>query len=312
MSKYNLLLFQGADGTPHIADYLTIRHMMAGLAPEINVYIVGQNAPVPPETFPRIAERPTLLFSPKVIEIPPGLRGARLAASRSTKAEQAEWFFKAGIPHPLTKMITPKTTIDEASYGPFTVVKPDKGNNGAGIHLVRTSHVKWRPPDSFPRNDARWGLALLAQQFINTGPYSRSYRVFTVLGHPIYSIASEATDKIQLPDPAGTDPVDLDVVAVQSANHVLTLAYDEDVLELAKLVHQKFPQFPALGIDIVREHDTRRLFVLEMHPSGGAWHISSPQGLGHQSKYRLDLYGQFDALRTIAKALIETTRAMAK
>ena len=65
-------------------------------------------------------------------------------------------------------------------------------------------------------------------------------------------------------------------------------------------------------LDLIREDETGRLFILEMHPAGGTWHLSTPHGLKHQRDHGLDYYGQFNALGTIAKALIDTTRTMAK
>lgn len=311
MTGFNLILFQGKNGVPHISDYLTVRHMMRGPAPEITVYVVADNAALPGDFWSRIAQQPTLIFAPMVVDIPPTARGARMVAHNSSKAEQAEWFASTGLPHPTTKLIEIDTELDEKSWGPFTVVKPNRLGQGRGIRLVRTSDVKWRAPDSWPKGDDRHGRQLIAQQFINTGQHSRSHRVFSVLGQPIYSIVSEASEKLELPDPSGKDAVDLDI-AVQSGHRVIKMSHDDDVISLAKSVHQKFPHLPTLGIDIIREEETGRLFLLEMHPAGGTWHLSTPHGLKHQRDHGLDYYGQFNALDTIAKALIDTTRTMAK
>lgn len=232
-------------------------------------------------------------------------------AYNSSKAEQAEWFSSVGLPHPQTKMIEPDTTLDETNWGPFTVMKPNRGSNGRGVRLVRTRHLKWQHPDTWPMNDERRGRKLLAQQFINTGPHSRGHRVFSVLGHPIYSMSSEAVEKLELPDPAGTDMIDLNV-AIQTNDRAIRLSYDEEVLSLARSIHQKFSHLPTLGMDIIREQETGRLFILEMHPGGATWHLSSAFGLKQQRDHGLDYYGQFNALGTIAKALIDTTRDLAQ
>jgi hypothetical protein len=313
VTGYNLILFQGRDGCPHISDYEVIRHMMAGAAPDIEVHIAPHDVVQPADFWSRVAERPTLMFLYMVRDgVPATARGARISAYQSSKEEQARWFVEAGLPHPLTKMITPDFVApDPGEWGPFTVLKPNRMALGRGIGLVRTRDVKYRHPKSWPKNSDRFGTNLLAQQFIDTGPLARSYRVFTVLGRPIYAIVSETIDKLAIPDPSGTDSIDIPV-AVQSVRRHVELSNDEEVLALALQVHQKFAQFPTLAIDIIREHATGRLFVLEMHPGGGTWHLSSPHGLDYQRNHRLDLYGQFNALGTITRALIDATRTMAK
>jgi hypothetical protein len=310
LTGFNLILFQGKNGIPHSSDYLTIRHMMYGPAPDIDVHVIATNTVLPPDFWSRIAERPTLLFSPDRTDIPSSARGTRIMINPMSKMDEARSFFSAGLPHPMTKLVDLDIKLDEADWGPFTVLKPIALSRGRGVRLVRTRDVRWKHSETWPRDDVRYGRNLLAQQFINPGPYSRSHRVFTVLGRTIYSLVSQSTEKLELPDPSGTDAVDLDV-AVQGGGRVLELSYDEDVISLAETIHRKFPQIPALGIDIIREQETRRLFVLEMNSGGGIWHISSDYGLKHQRDHKLDLYGQFNALGTITKALIETTRKLA-
>src|SRR5437667_7279551 len=122
------------------------------------------------------------------------------------------------------------------------------------------------------------------------------------------SVASEKLGRI---DEGGKDEVELDV-AVNGMERKLTLVYDEAVIALASAVSVRFTQIPVMGIDIIREHATGELHVLELNSSGRTWHLSSDHGLGHQRDYGLDIYGQFNALGTSTDARIEPTRAMAK
>ncbi len=87
--------------------------------------------------------------------------------------------------------------------------------------------------------------------------------------------------------------------------------YDPEIIELAKSIHSRLPHLPSMGIDIIREHDTGKLFALEYNAGGGHWHISSNFGLEQQRKYGLDYQNQFNALDTITDALIEATRKRA-
>jgi hypothetical protein len=171
--------------------------------------------------------------------------------------------------------------------------------------------VRWSDTSALPADDPRHGRDLLAQRYIHTGDYASCYRVMTVLGRPIYAMVSLASEKLGPIDAAGGDAIELEV-AVNGADRKLVLVDDEEVIALATAVSGKFVQVPVMGIDIVREHETGRLYVLEMNSSGRTWHLSSDHGLGHQRDYGLDFYGQFNALGTITDALIEATRRLAK
>ncbi|TMJ41326.1 MAG: hypothetical protein E6G89_06755 [Alphaproteobacteria bacterium] len=245
------------------------------------------------------------------LRLDPKFRGARLITCDRKKSEEVEMLTRAGFPVPDTRTITQDLALDETAWGPFSVVKPDVGYRGRGIRLVRTRHVRWSDTRSLPKDDPRHGRDLLAQRYIHSGPYAQCYRVMTVLGRPIYAMASVASEKLVPLDADGKDEIDFDVAA-NGMERKLTLVYDEAVIALASAVSVRFTQIPVMGIDIIREHATGELHVLELNSSGRTWHLSSDHGLGHQRDYGLDIYGQFNALGTITDALIEATRAMAK
>jgi hypothetical protein len=312
LADYNLILLQSGK-SQHISDFVVLRNMLFGTATDIEVHVVASDVNFPEGFWPHVAKCPTLIFSPAypaVKRIPDTARGTRLVAVNMSKGEEVRALSKAGLPVPETTLLQPWTEFDEAAWGLFTILKPNVGFQGRGIRLVRTRDVKWRHSSSWPKDDWRHGKNILAQRFINPGPYPRSHRVFTVLGHAIYSIVSIATEKIDLPDPSGDEPVDLEVAANGVARRI-EMCFEEDVIALAETVHRKLSHLPTMGIDIVREHETGRLFVLELNSGGFTWHLSSDYGLNHQRTHGLDLYGQFNALGTIAKALIETTRESA-
>lgn len=310
MRRYNLVLFHRA-GSQHVSDFLTIRNMMHGPARDIDVHIVSLEAKAPAEFWAKIAEIPTLLFSPVPINVDPTIRGTRLVSTRRTKSEEYRMLMTAGLPVPELVPVEADTRLEEASWGRFTVLKPFNGEMGRGVSLVRTRDVKWTHPASLPQGDYRRGRTMLAQRFIDTGPYVRCTRVFTVLGEAIYSVTSTATDKAPvLPDPSGNEPIDIPISA-NGGPRRMTMNGEQDIIDLGVAVHRKFPDIPTMGVDIVREHATGKLFVLELNTGGLTWHVSSNYGLRQQRDHGLDYYSQFDALGTIAEALIETTRARA-
>lgn len=310
MARYNLIIFQ-VPRRQHISDFMTIQNILAGRAPDIDVHIISPTIPIPADFWRRAGERPSLIFSPMPLRIDPNIRGARLTTADRTKSEEIEMLKAAGFPVPDTRMITRDLVLDEAAWGPFTVVKPNVGFRGRGIRLVRTRHVRWSDTAALPADDPRHGMDLLAQRYVHTGDYSSCYRVMTVLGRPIYAMISLAAEKRAPIDAAGGDEIERDVAA-NSVERKLILIDDEDVIGLAKAIAGKFTQIPVMGIDIIREHGTGRLYVLEMNSSGRTWHLSSDHGLVHQREFGLDYYGQFNALGTIADALIAATRLLAK
>lgn len=311
MYIYNLVLYHMPKRLG-VSDFMTIRNMMVGRAPDIEVHILSADKPVPAEFWRMAAARPTLIFSPSYLaRIDAAARGARLISVPLRKHEEIEVLAGTGVAVPETRLITPAMRLDEAEWGPFTVVKPNRGMRGRGIRLMRTRDVRWTDTSALPIDDPRSGLELLAQRYVDTGPFPTCYRIFMVLGRPIYCMSSTALEEPPGFADEGADTPDL-AVAANSMQRKLELTNDREIIELATSIHAKLPHLPVMGLDIIREKDTGRLFALEYNSGGGVWHLSSSHGLKHQHEFRLDYYRQFNALDTITNALIEATRNLAK
>ena len=310
---YNLIIFHVPEAQS-IGDFMTIRNLMARVAPDIDVLIVSPEIAVAPDFWSRTAERPTLLFAPLgpplARPVDPAIRGARACGQRLGKLAEVELLAKAGILVPRTEKIVPDTKLDEREWGPLVVVKPNTSSGGKGVRLERTKDVRWFDPRIYPRKDPRRGADMLAQQYIDTGPRAWYYRVFTVLGRAIYSNISMSDEEDIVPDVVNSKSID-SKIAPNKGLRTITMSNDEEVISLGETVHRKFPLVPSMGIDIIRERETGRLFVLEINTGGMTWHLSSSLGISQQKMYGVDYYGQFDALQRIADALIEATRKFA-
>lgn len=312
MAKYNLVIFH-QPGMQKTSDFLTIRAKMAECAPDIAVFIITPGMQLLGNFWSRMAELPTVLFAPRHIRVPVPvrIRGGRLIPPSEMKKFGEFHLLKAkGFPVPETQMILPETVLDEAVWGPFVVVKPNGGRQGRGVRLQRTRDVRWSDTRSLPVDDPRHGRDLLAQRYIHTGPFACCYRVMTVLGRAVYSAASIAAENLPGLDPAGGEAVDLPVAA-NSKGRRMVLNYDEEMLSLAQDVHRKLTHTPVMGIDIIREHETGKLYVLELNSRGGTWHISSNYGLHLQHEFGLDYAAQFGALDIITERLVDATRRLA-
>jgi hypothetical protein len=291
-----------------LADFEAIAALIAERAPEIEVFIV-RNGGRHSVTRRRAAERPSLVFSPMPIEGFRPLRGKIYMSRRMSKFEENRRLAGAGVRVPEAIVLRPETVLDR-SWGSYTVVKPNTfGRAGQGVRLMRTCDVRWVDPHAWPRNDPRYGRERLAQRFIDTGPFAVSHRVMTVFGRPIYSITTQSLTERPPIDPG----VAFDIpIASNHGERALKMDDDREVVDFALGAATAFPELPVLGIDIVREAGTGKLYVLEVNTGGGTWHISSRYAEAQRRDFNLDLYGQFDAINTITDALIEVTRREAE
>ncbi|WP_162914480.1 hypothetical protein [Taklimakanibacter lacteus] len=284
--------------------------MMAALAPDIEAHIVTAHTPTPQSFWSRAAQRPTLIFSPTRVQFGPEIRGTRLVSIPLAKLQEIKLVHKAGYAVPQTTLLTRETTLDERLWGPFTVLKPNVGSLGRGVRLVRTRHVHWIDPKSWPEDDIRHGKELVAQQYVHTGDYISFYRVLMVLGEVVYSAVSIAKWRLSLPDPRAMDVVDMPI-APNAGEREVKLNYDEEIITLAQGLSRKYPAIPVMPVDIIRHQESGQLFVMEINSHGWSWHLSSPFGQKQQATNGLDYYKQFNGLERIAKALVEKTREMA-
>jgi hypothetical protein len=298
---YNLVILH----TPNlqdISDFQTVRNILIGAAPEIRTIIITVNQTVTSELLNIINELPTLIFCPTAIDIPDSMRGTRIIANPRTKDEEIEILARLGFPVPRSMLISQIDDINRVCFEPYVVVKPNRGMQGKDVSLVLTNRLKeflLIRPDLLKNG-------VLVQEWINTGANPSSYRVMTVLGEPVYCVKSTGSEertyqKHRIPESG---------LPVSSNGHerVITLAYDQDVLKLAAKVHKLLPEIPTMGIDIIRQKDTQKLFVLELNSRGLTWHLSSNYGKMQNAKYHLDRYNQFDALKVISRALITVTK----
>lgn len=63
-----------------------------------------------------------------------------------------------------------------------------------------------------------------------------------------------------------------------------------------------------LGVDIIKEAETGKLYVLEVNPIGAKWHLSSDRVKASQQGFGFSYYDQFNPLPIVADTLIHVTR----
>jgi len=306
--KYNLILVDNP-GLRSPNDFRAIKEIIEREAPDIQVFIVP-NGHLSPVTARAAARHPTLVFCPDPIIGFRPRRGKVYQGRKIPKSAQVAALQAAGLPTPRSVELRPGVFLDPAEWGPFVVLKPEDAKQGQGVRLVRTRDAHWVDPRSWPQDDPRRGRQLVAQQFIDTGPHATSFRVMTVFGRPTYSLASIALTARPELDVDGASPVDLPIASNAGARK-LVYNFDTEIIALGSAVRAAFPEVPVHGVDIVREVKSGALYVLEFNPGGFTWHLSSPYLAPHRREFGLDLLGQFDAIPTIARVMIEKTRSEA-
>jgi hypothetical protein len=242
------------------------------------------------------------------------IRGRRLRQLPRGKIYVTQKLRDAGLPVPMSEIITPQTILDPTVWGPYVVVKPDLGGRGAYVWIQRTGRVRHKESHELQEDHpGRHGL-MIAEQFIYTGRWPVSYRVLTLFGEPLLSARYEGRHNVPpLEGPANFRRAGGGIPIVATAEGcTISLNNDPEILALARQVHAVFPKVPLLGQDIVRDTATGRLYVLEVNPNGGTWGFSNPSGRKIQADFRLDFYRQFDGLKTAARVLSEVARRFAQ
>jgi hypothetical protein len=254
-------------------------------------------------------QRPSLVFSPiRLIDYVP--RGGAIYCGRVIgKDEQLRRLSSIGVLTPKTATLTPAGTFDPGEWGGYVVVKPNNMNSGDGIRLVRTLDL----PTRYAELTAGFNDEFLVQPYIDSGDgYPTAYRILSMFGRAVYCTRN-GWSKARAPlaeiaaDPSGVIASNNDTVGGQ----IHTICNDAEIILLGERAHEAFPECPVLGVDIIRESQSGRLYVLEVNPHGVVWHLSSEFIKNLDPEYVRERYTQFNALDLAADLLIQKTRAEA-
>lgn len=313
MRKRNLIIVHTPE-QQRISDWLTVAEKINARAPDIRVRIVdnGRRNRLM-HLWQRL--RPTFIFSASPLLSYRPKRGTvyRGIASRIiTKEVEIARMREAGLPVPETVAFTPGLRLSGAPWEPYVIVKPYRGKQGRMIRLVRTEDLPHRHGE-LTRDGT---VPMLVQQFVDhVDGQGRpcGYRVLTLFGHELFATLKFWTTPRESLEQIASDPKGVIASNASTAKKDRCLTFEEDVLALARATTRAFPEIPVLGVDIIRETGTGKLYITETNPSGYVWHFSSVYGEKiFPPDFRASMYAQFNALDRIADILIEKTRAEAK
>jgi amino acid adenylation domain-containing protein len=272
--------------------------------PAIDVVVLEDS----PHARPGLPARPTMVFGPALVRNRTGLTGRILCGAPLSKGEEYAALARIGIPLPQWEVLTEQHTPDLSRFGRYVVTKPDHGAKGAEVRLRLKKNVRWKPVVTGTAGES---AALIVQEFIYTGRTPSSYKVSTLFGEPLYAVRFEAgcgrLPLVSLEEiEAGQKPVGVSVVST-SPDSKAELAYDREVIDLAISAQKAFPDIPLLGVDILRELPSGKLYVIEVNAIGYAWNFSD----SGPRAYRIEIEQQFDGFRKAARLLAEKTRELA-
>ncbi|HEY5960693.1 MAG TPA: ATP-grasp domain-containing protein [Polyangiaceae bacterium] len=296
-------------------DFAELAQWIQAIEPRILVALCGDE----PYASASVAGRslPTLIFSPGPLRRLRPSRGTVLQGQWLPKSMEYERLEAHGLPVPRWLRLGPTEHPSVEHWGPYVVVKPDRGARGADVRIQRSKGVAWRPPRTDCARILGGPLApSIVQEFIYTGPWAISYRVATLLGEVLWCTAIEASHEHRpLSGPAGfvSASSGAGCPIVSSGKHCrVSLAQPPDVLALARAAHAAFPELALLGIDIVRDHTSGQLYVLEVNSAGLCWHFSSDTGRAIQTEFGFSFQSQFDGRRRASSILARQTVKLAR
>lgn len=237
----------------------------------------------------------------------------KLAVKYLDKLSEQAHFKENNLPYLPTIKFEWGMMLDERIYGDKVVIKPEKINStGRDINKLPTKLISKLTLQDFPSNHLIHRDSYLVQKYISTGKYPLHYRALVFLGEIMYSIRSESMIETTEDDADVKALLENTVASNLQGQRKVFLYKDEEANELAIKVASTFPNNPLLGIDIIRDINTNKLFVLEVNLGGNTWAFSS--NIAKNVRFVLgknEMVRQYNAWDKAANALIRATNEMA-
>ncbi len=300
--RCNLVLFLNDDVDRD--SYEKVASFVEKFDPKIHTVVVEDH----PGWSVDLVCQPTLFFSPALIRNRPQMPGRIACGHPLSKSEEYAILAQAGISVPRWVTLREGENPNLDGFGEYVVRKPDYGAKGAEVRIVKRERVRWK---HVVTSAAGPSPTLLVQEFIYTGLWPVSFRVNTLFGRVLYCMRIAGN----VNRPALHGPNDFDsrgsgnAVSIVSNVRDSTAEYcnDVEILKFGERAASAFPNLPMLGIDVLKESSTGRLFVTEVNALGHNWNFSKE----FRDNFGIDVASQFDGLRKAAYLLAEQTQKLA-
>jgi hypothetical protein len=290
-------------------DMEAIANKMSVIAPEIQVFgvLTNDTADV---LSPADWSRPTLTFSfGRVGRFIP-LRGPVYENRFVSKLDQFRALREFGLPTPNTALYRHGMDLDPAEWGPFVILKPadpEHTSNGLYLQVFRTAALRGR---QLPGEHPSRKMAMLVQQWIDTGEKLTAYRCLTLFGAVLYGSRTQRTEA--RPPLDSPDEV-IEAMPAESDRGHNTRTHDRTLMEFGSRMAEAFPRQPILGCDLLREAGSGKLYALEVNAGGNVWHFSSPRTARWRTfEQTHSLKTEFSSFDIAADVLARKTRLEAR
>jgi amino acid adenylation domain-containing protein len=256
-----------------------------------------------------LRNRPTLTFSPAMIRHWPPYPGRVFCGYPLSKCEEYIALERAGIAVPKWALLTEDEVPNLSNFDEYVVQKPNYGGRGLEVEIVNKSGLRWKRITTDAQGESP---STIVQQFIYTGALAVSYRVNTLFGRVLHSVSVRAG--ASSPELKGIEDLKSMLnlgsgfsIASSTSEPSIELNFDEEIIRFGELAHAAFPNIPLLGVDVVREVPSGRLFVLEVNAIGYVWNFQTDRPATWPN-----IEEQFDGVRKAAYILAEKTQEYAR
>ena len=240
----------------------------------------------------------------------------KIAVESINKIDEYEHFKKHNIPCLPIERFQWGMELDQAIYGDWVVLKPEYiQSTGKDVNMVPTKLIPTLKLSDFPADHLIHQDSYLVQKLLKTGENPNTYRATVFMG----AILSSGFARMIYPYPAESSDLSTllsTTVATNFLSHrTRHFVKDIEANNLALKVAEAFPNNPLLAIDILRDEDTNKLYVLETNLGGNTWHFSSAISRnypGYDDAARKAAILQYNAWDRAAEALVKKTHELSK
>ena len=109
--------------------------------------------------------------------------------------------------------------------------------------------------------------------------YPTEYRVLTLLGRVPYSARNSWAVARQPLGEIAANPNGVIASNNKNFGRLRKVWDDPEIIALGEQAASAFPECPVLGADVLRDAGTKKLYVMEVNPTGKVWHFSSPSAI---------------------------------
>jgi hypothetical protein len=312
--RCNLLLIGQADHVP-LQYFQALARAVREIAPDVEARALWDLPAKPGSAL--VSGQPAVTCSFVPLRNFRPWRGAVLQNRFLAKDEEYAALERVGVPVPRWALLSRESAPDLGAFGPYVVVKPARSGKGADVKIKRKGRVRWTMPRTdYARRLSGPAPSWVVQDFIYTGFYPVSFRVTTLFGEPMWGWKVAADPRRRALKHAydfrdGEAGGGISIVS-SGRNCSFELFEESECYALARRAHAALPDFPVLGVDMVRDAQTGKLYVVEVNSGGFTWHVCSAIGRKIQAEFGFDIEARFGVQRHAATVLAEMARQRAR